>query len=46
MATRVVVRRTVSNPNSTKTITRKVQYRINKDGSVSAVVSKKTTPKV
>lgn len=45
MGVRITVRHSVYKPNSTKTVTRKMQYRVNGDGSITKMVSRTTTPK-
>lgn len=45
MGVRITVRHSVYKPNSTKTITRKIQYRVNSDGSITKSISRTTTPK-
>lgn len=46
MGVRMTVRYSQIRPNAKRTITTKIQYRVNNDGTVTKVASRKVTPNV
>ncbi len=45
MGVRMTVRYSQIRPNAKRTITKKIQYRVNSDGSITTIASRKVTPK-